>query len=170
MGDAAGSELTVSTPRQFRALGHPLRQRLLFALGQNEATVSQLAAALGEQKGNVAHHLRVLREAGMATPSHTRTVRGGTERYYRRTTERISIPGQHAGPAEAMLSAVAQEFAAAPGDPLLALRHVRLTDAQARRLAAVLQDVVAETAEAADTEPRYGILACLYQQSKPEPE
>ena len=51
--------LEVSTAAQFKALGHPLRHRLLFALGQEAATISQLAVALGTAKGNVAHHLGV---------------------------------------------------------------------------------------------------------------
>ena len=36
----------VTTPQQFKALGHPMRHRLLFALAQGEATISQLAATL----------------------------------------------------------------------------------------------------------------------------
>ncbi|MDX6283729.1 MAG: hypothetical protein QOH03_4800, partial [Kribbellaceae bacterium] len=57
--------LEISTAEQFKALGHPLRHRLLFALGQEAATISQLATSLGTAKGNVAHHLGVLRDAGM---------------------------------------------------------------------------------------------------------
>ena len=50
----------VATPEHFKALGHPMRHRLLFALGQDQATISQLAAALGSNKGTIAHHLKVL--------------------------------------------------------------------------------------------------------------
>ena len=50
----------LTTPEQFKALGHPMRHRLLFALAQGEATISQLAVALGSNKGNIAHHLKVL--------------------------------------------------------------------------------------------------------------
>ncbi len=77
--------LEVSTAAQFKALGHPLRHRLLFALGKEAATISQLAVALGTAKGNVAHHLGVLRDAGMVHVAETRQVRGGTEQYYRRS-------------------------------------------------------------------------------------
>jgi DNA-binding transcriptional ArsR family regulator len=64
--------LTVISAAQYRALGHPLRHRLLFALGQHPATISQLAAALGSHKGNIAHHLKVLREAGLVAVTETR--------------------------------------------------------------------------------------------------
>ena len=79
--------MRVATPEQFKAMAHPLRQRLLFAL-IHQATISQLATAMGSQKGNIAHHLKVLTEAGMVRMVATRTVRGGTERYYQRTARR----------------------------------------------------------------------------------
>ena len=63
-----GEAARIATPEQFRALGHPMRHRLLLALGQGEATISQLAAALGSNKGNIAHHLKVLTAAGLVRP------------------------------------------------------------------------------------------------------
>jgi DNA-binding transcriptional ArsR family regulator len=161
--------LAISSPEQFKALAHPLRQRLLFVLGQKPATISQLAVALGARKGNVAHHLKVLREAGMVAVVETRKVRGGTEQYYERTTRTIDIAGQHAAPAAAMLTAVAQEFALAAGDPLLALRHLHLTAADAQRLTATLMRLIADTRDAGAGEPRYGLLVSLYQQSPAGP-
>lgn len=162
-------EQEVSTPAQFRALAHPLRQRLLFALGQRPATISQLASSLGSHKGNVAHHLKVLHEAGMVEVAETRQVRGGTERYYRRAARRLTIADLVAGPATAMLNAVAQELAEAPGDPLLALRHVRLTDAQAERLTTALLDLIGDVPDAGDAAPTYGLLVSLYRQQRPTP-
>lgn len=77
--EAAGG----GTPRRFKALGHPMRHRLLSALSREKATISGLAAALGTNKGNVAYHLKVLTDAGLVVPAGTRHVRGGTEQYYR---------------------------------------------------------------------------------------
>ena len=75
---------TVARAEQFKALSHPMRHRLLFALGQGQATISQLAAALGSNKGNIAHHLKVLREAGLVESS-----RRGTWAFYRLVPEAI---------------------------------------------------------------------------------
>ncbi|WBB70809.1 winged helix-turn-helix domain-containing protein [Micromonospora sp. WMMD812] len=161
--------LEVTTPEQFKALGHPFRQRLLFSLGQRPATISQLAAALGAAKGNVAHHLKVLRDAGMVRVVHTRPVRGGTEQYYQRCARRLSVAPGHPGATAALLGAVAEEIAAAPDEPLLQLRHLRLTAAQAERLRAALLALVEDAEEAGDDEPRHGVLVSLYRQGTPPP-
>ncbi|MGH3156156.1 MAG: ArsR/SmtB family transcription factor [Streptosporangiaceae bacterium] len=149
----------VTTPEQFKALGHPMRHRLLFALGQGQATISQLAASLDSNKGNISHHLKVLADAGLVAPADTRTVRGGTERYYRRTFQAL----QYDDPAttETALRAVAAEMATDP-DSFLTLRNLRLTPERARRLTATLRDLTNED-EDAPGEPRYGLLLGLYR-------
>jgi DNA-binding transcriptional ArsR family regulator len=49
----------------FRALGEPMRLRLLNLLMEGECTVGQLVEASGSGQANVSKHLAVLREAGM---------------------------------------------------------------------------------------------------------
>jgi DNA-binding transcriptional ArsR family regulator len=120
--------------------------------------------ALAAQKGNVAHHLKVLREAGMVQVVHTRQVRGGTEQYYQAAAHRISLASNALAPTAAMLGAVAEEIAAAEGGPLLVLRHVRLTAAQAERLTAALSELVDNAEDAGAGEPRYGVLVSVYRQ------
>jgi DNA-binding transcriptional ArsR family regulator len=164
--DATDELLEASSAQQVSALAHPLRTRLLFSLGREGATVSQLAVRLKTNKGNVAHHLRVLQRAGLARPGRTNTVRGGTEQYWVPTARRLRTPGGQAGPTGAMLQAVADEVAAAPGDPLLQLRHVRLTRAQARILAEHLERVVDELAEAPAGAPTHGVLVSVYESGR----
>src|SRR5580704_4362749 len=162
--------LTISSPEQYRALGHPLRHRLLFALGQRPATISQLALALDSHKGNVAHHLKVLREAGLVAVTETRQVRGGTEQYYQRTARRLDFPGEpgaaHAG---VLLQAVADEMASAAAEPLLMLRNIRLTEDQAAQLANTLSELAGGLEDAGDGTARYGLLIGLYQPGQPGP-
>lgn len=138
--DTAGT----GAPAQFKALGHPARHRLLAALGQGEATISQLAAALDSNKGNVSHHLRILTDAGLVEPAGTRQVRGGTEQYYRRagTSSGVSDP-------------------AADPRAFLSLRTLRLTPGRAERLAAVLRELASQPDDG-DGEP-YSLLIGLYQ-------
>jgi DNA-binding transcriptional ArsR family regulator len=150
----------VTTPEQFRALGHPMRHRLLFALGQGQATISQLAAALGSNKGNIAHHLKVLAGAGLVRPAGTRQVRGGTEQYYQRASRGLRY--DDAGTTEVAFRALAAEIAAAEPDPFLVLRTLRLTPEHARQLTATLRDLAGQAEDGTD-QPRYGLLLGLYQ-------
>lgn len=156
--------MELGSPEQFKALSHPLRQRLLFALAGRPATISQLAAHLGSQKGNVAHHLKVLREAGMVRVGETRQVRGGTEQYYERTARRLVIGGLQPAPTTALFGAVTEELLRSPQDPLLTLRHLRLGPEQAARLRATLEELV----DGADSDPEgeagYGVLVAMYRQ------
>lgn len=162
--------MQVSTAAQFKALGHPFRQRLMFRLGLQPATISQLAVALDAQKGNVAHHVKVLREAGMVRVVETRRVRGGTEQYYQRSARRLDIAGWHTGPATAMLGAVAEELATAADDPLLSVRHLRLGPAQAARLAEALDEIVDGAEDEGPDHPRYGLLVTLYRGTDAQPD
>ena len=156
----------VTTPEQFKALGHPMRHRLLFALAQGEATISQLAAALGSNKGNVAHHLRVLADAGLVRPAATRTVRGGTEQYYRRASRGLRY--DDAATTQTAFRALAAEIAAAQPEPFLVLRTLSLTPAHAEQLIATLRDLAGQ-ADDGDGQPRYGLLLGLYQPAQPTP-
>ena len=157
----------VHSPEHFKALAHPLRQRLLFALAQ-PATVSQLAVTLSSHKGNIAHHLKVLREAGLITPAGARQVRGGTEQYYRRAAPILRFAGEHsAANLPITFRAIADEIASAAPDPFLMLRNIRLTHAQAEHIVGVLTELAHDTEEAGPEQPRYGMLLGLYRQASP---
>lgn len=157
--------LEVANAAQLKAMAHPLRNRVLFALGPEGATVSQLATRLRTNKGNVAHHLAVLERAGLARRGRTRTVRGGTEQYWERAARKIRTPsGPQAQPLTgALFEAVAHEVSHAPREPLLHLRRVRLTHAQAAALAAHLERVVEELPEAPPGAPVHGVLVSVFE-------
>ncbi|MFI9106188.1 ArsR/SmtB family transcription factor [Streptomyces fildesensis] len=160
----------ISSPEQFAALAHPLRQRLLFALGRRPATISQLAAHLETAKGNVAHHLKVLRTAGLVHVAETRQVRGGTEQYYQRVARRMIVAEPEAAGTAAMFGAVAQELDRSPAETHLTLRHLHLSPAKAQHLGETLARLIDETEEDAETEPVHGMLFALYQHAQlPEP-
>jgi DNA-binding transcriptional ArsR family regulator len=168
--DEMADRLEVSTAAQFKALGHPLRHRLLFALGQDAATISQLATALETAKGNIAHHLGVLRDAGMVRVVETRQVRGGTEQYYRRTAKMLDFTGEGERANSAVaLQAVSAELQSATGKPMLHLRNIRLTAAQAEELEAHLSDLLGDLQDAGPGEARYGVVVSVYRPQQPEP-
>jgi DNA-binding transcriptional ArsR family regulator len=162
--------LRVSAPEQFKALAHPLRHRLLFALGQQPATIGQLAGALDSQKGTIAHHLKVLREAGMVRVVETRQVRGGTEQYYQRTARRFDFAAEAvAAQTPVLLRAVADDMATAEEEPLLVLRSIRLSRAQVEALRAALTDLSENLVDAGPGEQRYGMLIGLYRPRQADP-
>jgi DNA-binding transcriptional ArsR family regulator len=161
--DSVDEPVRASSPVQLQALAHPLRNRLLFTLGPEGATVSQLAARLRTNKGNVAHHLMVLERAGLARVGRTRTVRGGTERYWVRTVRRLIAAGGAAEYTPALMQAVAEEITEAEGEPMLNLRRVRLTRSQAKALADHLDRVVSELPEAPPGAPSHGVLVSVFE-------
>ncbi len=168
MTEDTGDVTLVSTPEQFKALGHPMRHRLLFALGHGDATISQLAAALATNKGNVSHHLRVLADAGLVEQAGTRTVRGGTEQYYRRVSRALSY--NDAATTETAFRALAADIAAAEPDPFLVLRYIRLSPGRAAELLATLHGIADQPEEEHATEQnRYGLLLGLFQPAQAPP-
>ncbi|MFC3494900.1 helix-turn-helix domain-containing protein [Glycomyces rhizosphaerae] len=153
-------ETTIATPQQYRALGHPVRHRLLFALGQEAATLSRLAADLRISKGSAAHHLKILREAGLVHLDHTRQVRGGTEQYFKRTAKRLKFDTGEA--TKSALAAVADEIVTDESDPLLLVRNIRLTRPQAERLRRTLEEMVHDLSED-ESGSRHGVMVGLYR-------
>lgn len=139
-----------------------MRHRLLRELPEQGATISQLSRQARTNKGNVSHHIRVLLAAGLVQLGPTRTVRGGTERYYLPVARRLLFPSGDDGAAtRAMLATVADEIPQA-GDHLLNSRRLRLTAAQARHLSECLERLVDELPEAPPGAPSYGVLVAVY--------
>jgi DNA-binding transcriptional ArsR family regulator len=71
-------ELAELIARRFRALGDPLRVRMLDLLRDEELSVTALADRLGAGQQNVSKHLAVLVDAGMLARR-----KDGTHAYYR---------------------------------------------------------------------------------------
>ncbi|GAA4904069.1 helix-turn-helix protein [Stackebrandtia albiflava] len=158
---------------QYKALAHPLRQRILSVLDDREATAGQLARMLDTLKGNIAHHLGILERAGLVAVARTASVRGGTTRYYHRPQRNHHIPRAtaEADPAgvASLMRGVADEMAATPAAPeFLGIRHVRLTREQLDRLREVLLHLAGpdDLPDAGPGHDRYGIALTVY----PSPE
>lgn len=155
--------LDVTGPGYARAMSHPMRHRLLLELGDG-ATISQLANRLSTNKGNVAHHLNVLVQAGLVRRGATRTVRGGTEQYFVRTAKQYRF-AQAPDALAAMMSNLTEELAA-DQQALLNHRVLRLTSRQAAALAAHLEAIVSNLEPADDRERRYGVLIGVYRHGR----
>jgi DNA-binding transcriptional ArsR family regulator len=70
--------------RRFRALGEPMRIRLVDQLRDGEATVGELSQALDASQQNISKHLAVLADAGILGRR-----KDGTRVYYRIVDEGV---------------------------------------------------------------------------------
>jgi|SRR5665213_1259235 len=71
-------ELTDVVAERFRALGEPMRIRILDALRQGELSVGELVTAMQATQANVSKHLTVLHAIGFVARR-----KEGTRAYYR---------------------------------------------------------------------------------------
>jgi DNA-binding transcriptional ArsR family regulator len=82
--------LTIDRPEQLKALGHPLRLRVLEVLGESEEELTnrELAARLGVDPGHLHFHVRMLLNAGLIERA---TLRGGREKPYRAVASHVRV-------------------------------------------------------------------------------
>src|SRR5205809_3370976 len=142
--------IALTQPFQVKALSHPLRTTILSLLHERAATVTELAVAVERPKSTVAHHVKVLREAGLVRVVRTRRVRAIEERFYGRTARMFYVaverpPGGEDLPRDFNdFEVAAQEWAQAFRDGKLwgFIRHPRLSGAQASGVLVWMAEVV----------------------------
>ncbi|GAB6939966.1 ArsR/SmtB family transcription factor [Isoptericola variabilis] len=88
---ALEDRIALTSPEQVRALGNPLRTTILGLLHERAASVTELAAAVGRPKSTVAHHVKVLADAGLLRVVRTRRVRAVEEAFYGRTARLFHV-------------------------------------------------------------------------------
>jgi DNA-binding transcriptional ArsR family regulator len=77
----------ITDPDAFTLLGDETRRRIIYLLRAKEMTVSQIAAELNLTPQAIYHHIRKLRDAGMAEVAREERVDHFIETYYRATAE-----------------------------------------------------------------------------------
>jgi DNA-binding transcriptional ArsR family regulator len=162
--------LSLRTPAHFKALGRPVRQRIVNVLRQRPATPRQLGSALGPARGTVSFHVGVLRDAGLVRLAETHQVRGGTEQRFELVSRGFRFHPDSAAGAEFPLQAAAAEMLPAHGEETdrTVLRHLWLTPQQASALAAQLHDYANQPRQQdADHGEAYGLLVSLYRADIP---
>jgi DNA-binding transcriptional ArsR family regulator len=144
--------IALTKPSQVKALSHPLRNTILGLLHERAATVSELAVALERPKSTVAHHVKVLAEAGLIRVVRTRRVRAIEERFYGRTARLFYVSLESAHDAEDVprtfndFEVAAAESAEAYQDGKLwgFIRHARISETQASDFWERMTELVAE--------------------------
>jgi DNA-binding transcriptional ArsR family regulator len=82
------SELPPLDKTLVKALGHPLRLRILEVINdRGEASPVALAREFGRPLATVSHHTRVLRDLGYIEVTRTEPRRGAVEHFYRAVTQ-----------------------------------------------------------------------------------
>lgn len=144
--------IALTEPAQVKALSHPVRTTVLGLLHERAATVNELAVALGRPKSTVAHHVKVLTEAGLLQVVRTRRVRAIEERFYGRTARMFYVGVERSTEGDELprdfndFEVAAGESAAAFRDGKLwgFIRHGRISEAQAAEFWERMADLVAE--------------------------
>jgi DNA-binding transcriptional ArsR family regulator len=163
-------------PSQVRAISHPARTTILGLLHERAASVSELAAALERPKSTVAHHVKVLAEAGLVRVVRTRRVRAIDERFYGRTARMFYVGVERTSDGDDLprdfndFAVAARESSAAYHDGKLwgFIRHARISEAQASEFWERMAELVAEF----DQLPRsgdtmYGFAVGVYPTDQP---
>jgi DNA-binding transcriptional ArsR family regulator len=168
--------LALTTPAQVRAISDPLRTTILGLLHERAATVTELATAVGRPKSTVAHHVKVLAQAGLVRVVRTRRVRAIEERFYGRTARMFYVAVDRGPDGEALpldfndFEVAAQESALAFRNGQLwgFIRHARLPEDRAGEFWNRIADLVREF----DELPRggdtvYGFAVGIYPTDHP---
>lgn len=175
-GYELADRLALTTPAQVRAISNPLRTTILGLLHERAATVTELASAVARPKSTVAHHVKVLSDAGLVRVVRTRRVRAVEERFYGRTARMLYVPVERGADAETLpadfndFEVAAQESAAAFRDRRLwgFIRHARLPEERAAqfwdRIAALVREFD-ELPRSGDTV--YGFAVGIYPTDHP---
>ena len=144
--------LALTRPAQVKAIGHPLRTTILGLLHERAATVSELAVAVERPKSTVAHHVKVLAEAGLVRVVRTRQVRAIEERFYGRTARVFYVAVERSAEGDELprdfndFEVAARESTDAYLDGKLwgFIRHARISEAQASAFWERMAELVGE--------------------------
>src|ERR671910_186311 len=167
--------LELRTEEELRAVADGTRRSILRLLRERAASTTELAEALDQPKGTVAHHLKVLEETGLIRVVHTRKVRAMTERYYGRIARLYRLIADEgdgkkldiASLGAQMLRDAAEEVAPDAGradDPSsIVVAHARVPAKVARTFVQRLEELAADFGSYDDTDERiYGFVIGVY--------
>jgi DNA-binding transcriptional ArsR family regulator len=168
--------IALTEPAQVKALSNPARTTILGLLHERAATVSELAAALARPKSTVAHHVKVLNEAGLVRVVRTRRVRAIEERFYGRTARMFYVSVERSAGGDEMprdfndFEVAARESSEAFRDGKLwgFIRHARISEAQASGFWERMAELVSEFDHLPRSgETMYGFAVGVYPTDQP---
>jgi DNA-binding transcriptional ArsR family regulator len=159
--------LIIERPEQLKALGHPLRLKVLQVLSETDEPLTnrELAARLAVDPGHLHFHVRMLQRAGLIELVATG---GGREKPYRPVAKHITVGAdiRSAGLASELQAAQLKELArgfelfATKGDFRSAQVHVKLS---ADTIRDALNDLIARLTELEDeSQPQHTVTLAFH--------
>jgi DNA-binding transcriptional ArsR family regulator len=135
MSSQSRDRLPLTSVDQFKALADPLRRRIIELATERPATVAEFAEALGRPRGTIAHHVKLLADAGLLAVVGTRKVRSVTEHYYGRTAPTFVMPNAEERESQMVDDLAHARRPAGPGEAsFVGVRFLRMPDDQATAL------------------------------------
>ena len=144
--------IELTKPSQVKAISNPVRTTILGLLHERAASVKELAVAVERPKSTVAHHVKVLAEAGLVQVVRTQRVRAVDERLYGRTARMFYVGVERSSHGDE-LPRDFNDFEVAAGESVAAhrdgklwgfIRHARISEAQASDFWERMAELVAE--------------------------
>lgn len=165
--------LELRSEEELRAVADGTRRSILRLLRERAASTTELAEALDQPKGTVAHHMKVLEETGLIRVVHTRKVRAMTERYYGRIARLYRLIADESDALDIaslgaqMLRDASDEISPDAGradDPSsIVVTHARVPEKVARKFVQRLEELAADFGSYDDPDERvYGFLIGVY--------
>jgi len=163
--------IELTSAEQVRAISDPLRTTILGLLHERAATVTELATAVKRPKSTVAHHVKVLADAGILKVVRTRRVRAIEERFYGRAARMFyvglgrKVDGVQLPPDFNDFEVAAEESRAAydAGELRSFIRHARIPEERAKEFWSRVDELIHsfdKLPRAGDT--TYGFTVGLY--------
>ena len=160
--------LILTRPEQLRAIGHPVRTRILQVLETEPASAKRLSERLDMTHGQVGYHLKVLEREGLVEVVEERKVRAMTERLFAPTFDilRTRVPGEQGDRLAFLFEQATREAASAdtqPFDEFSRIYSVRMPTERAAEFAARLVALADEFGAADQGEgPMFGMAGAVY--------
>jgi len=168
--------IALTRPSQVKALGHPVRNTILGLLHERAATVTELATAVERPKSTVAHHVKVLADAGLLQVVRTRRVRAIEERFYGRTARMFYVALERSTEDEEAPRDF-NDFEVAAGESATAfrdgklwgfIRHARISEEQASGFWERMAELVTQFDQLPRSgETMYGFAVGVYPTDQP---
>ena len=167
--------LELRSEEELRAVADGTRRSILRLLRERAASTTELAEALDQPKGTIAHHLKVLEDTGLIRVVHTRKVRAMTEKYYGRIARLYRLIADESEGARLDMASLGAQLLRDASDEIspeagraddpsqIVVTHARVPEKVARKFVQRLEELAADFGSYDESGERvYGFVIGVY--------